>query len=100
MTLQPQHPQQAPAPGWYPAPGHPGWVDYWDGHAWAGRPVMQQQPQQVIVVQGGGPGQMHGHVSGLTTGGHIFHGIMTVLTGGLWAPIWIWRTFMGRRAIR
>lgn len=102
MTLQPQQPQQTPAPGYYPVPGGPGWVDWWDGQAWAGRPVpAQQQQPQVVVVQGaGGPVAVRGHVSGLTTGQHIFHGIVTVLTGGLWLPVWVWLAVMGRRAIR
>jgi len=97
MTM---HPRQDPGPGYYPAPGYPGWVDYWDGRAWAGRPVQAQPAQPQVIVVGSGGAPMHGHVSGLTTGGHLMHAMLTLFTAGLWLPVWIWRAVMGRRAIR
>ena len=34
----------------------------------------------------------------LTTGQHILHLLLTVLTGGLWAPVWIFRAMHGNPA--
>lgn len=100
----PVQPQPAPpqvAPGWYPDPSTPGMQRYHNGTAWTGHvaPLAmappQPQPRPVMVVAGG-----PSHLSGMSTGGHLVHGTLTVLTLGMWAPIW-WLTWrMGRRAIR
>jgi len=42
------------------------------------------------------PGQPRIHASGMTTGQHIIHAVLTVATGGLWAPVWILLVFLGR----
>jgi hypothetical protein len=34
----------------------------------------------------------------LTAGQHILHLLLTVLTGGLWAPVWFVRAMQGNRA--
>jgi hypothetical protein len=34
----------------------------------------------------------------LTAGQHILHLLLTVLTCGLWAPVWIWRALRGNPA--
>jgi len=33
----------------------------------------------------------------LTAGQHILHLLLTVLTAGLWAPVWIFRAAQGNR---
>jgi hypothetical protein len=83
-----QHPTSPSTPaGWYPdAAGVQRW---WDGYAWtehtAPAPQVAPQPQQPqyapVVVNNGGV--RHYKTS------HGFHLIMTLVTLGLWAPVWI-----------
>jgi hypothetical protein len=35
------------------------------------------------------------HSTPLTTSQHILHLLLTVFTGGLWIPVWIWRAVEG-----
>ncbi len=99
--------------GWYPAFDNPTLERYWDGGRWAGDPRARLvQPQYAMPPAQPGaqpvyyaqpafvPQQRTQHVSGLTTGGHLIHGILTVCPLGLWAPIWILVWFLGRRRIR
>lgn len=72
---------------------------YWDGTTQQWRAYLPptgpfQYPQQLPQPQ------PRTHVSGLTTGAHIAHGLATVLTCGLWAPIWFLAYWLGRRRIR
>lgn len=44
--------------------------------------------------------QQHGQIvstSKLSSGAHVLHGIMTVLSCGLWSPIWIIHTAIAHR---
>jgi hypothetical protein len=34
----------------------------------------------------------------LTTGQHILHLLLTIVTGGLWAPVWIVRAIQGNKS--
>lgn len=52
---------------------------------WWDEPQRQPSPRPVYV----GP---------LTASQHILHLLLTVLTGGLWAPVWIWRAIRGNTA--
>ena len=38
-----------------------------------------------------------GYTAPLTAGQHILHLLLTVFTGGLWAPVWIIRASRGNR---
>ena len=42
------------------------------------------------------PGQPRIHASGMTTGQHLFHLVLTLVTMGLWAPVWILLVWLGR----
>jgi len=88
----PPQPWQQPPPQYQNyAPPPPGGQQY------------QQQPYpgqpHVVVVNAGGPSGPT-YLSGMTTGENVIHGIITVCTFGLWAPIWWLRSRMQRRAIR
>jgi hypothetical protein len=101
MTIQPQQPAATARPGWYPHPVEaPNTMRWWDGRAWTANvqplPVRAPQPVLVHAYAAGGAGR---HVSGLTTGQHIFWGILTVCTLGLAAPLWALAAFLGRRRI-
>ena len=49
---------------------------------------------------GGGP-QLHGTRTGpLTTSQHILYLLLTVFTGGLFLPFWIWLAIRGNREAR
>ncbi|MDV3130168.1 DUF2510 domain-containing protein [Mycobacterium sp. 21AC1] len=77
--------QNAPAPGWYPDPGGQPGQRYHDGRRWtqhfaptppAVPPPPPAQAVAVAVSAGGGPN-------------HAVHLILTLLTCGLWLPVWI-----------
>jgi len=79
--------QPSPLPGWYPDPsGVPG-QRYWDGQKWGPKAPAQQQPQVVInntnTVATPAPVYFNASPS------HALHLILTLLTCGMWLPIWI-----------
>lgn len=72
-------------PNWYPDPSGAPALRYWDGQQWTGHyapavPAVQPAAaaHAVVVNHGGSGGVNHG-----------LHLILTVLTCGLWAPIWL-----------
>lgn len=67
---------QTPAPGWYPDPAYPAIMRWWDGHAWT---AYTQQTAQTLVV----------HQDRGKRVNHVLHAILTVLTMGLWLPVWL-----------
>ena len=73
------------APGWYPDPsGQPG-QRYHDGQRWTQHftptpPVVPASATAVAVAVNGGGG---------SGGAHAVHAILTLLTCGLWLPIWL-----------
>ncbi len=69
----PQPSQQPPPAGWYPEPntfGGSRGMRYWDGTTWTG----QVAPPQLFIPR---------------ATNHLLHLLLTVLTLGLWAPIWL-----------
>ena len=77
----------SPAPGWYPDPEAPSAQRWWNGEAWtndfAPGPQVQvaqyQQPMPFAVVQ----------QRPVYKTSHGFHLIMSLITFGLWIPVWI-----------
>lgn len=71
-----QQTQRSTPPGWYwdTASGLNRW---WDGYAWSNayQPPVMQQPAPVVVVKSGTS--------------HGFHLLMSIITFGLWIPVWI-----------
>ena len=103
MTQQ-HPPMPQPPPSYYP--DQHGVSRWWDGLRWtdhvqpAAVPQFVPQPavpQQVIYTQ---RVSADGHVSDLTTGGHIVNGILTLCTFGLWARVWFLMWWLERRRIR
>ena len=85
-------PQSTP-PGWYP---HGPVMRYWDGRAWTEHTAPVQQPvQPATVVQVGQPR----YVSGISTGGHIVHITLSVVTLGLWLPFYALVCWLSRKRI-
>lgn len=69
--------QQQP-PGWYTA--GPGVERWWDGAAW-GEQVRASQVQQA------GPSKAVTYQPRRTS--HLLHLVLTIITLGAWAPVWI-----------
>lgn len=91
-------PAPAAAAGWHPCPYSPNanLLRYYDGTSWTQQTMPMQQPTaapaapvnhvQVAVAVGAGRKPRH-----------LLHFILTVLTGGLWLPIWIFCALRGGR---
>ena len=82
-------------PAWYTVPD--GRVMWWDGNSW-GQVAQQYAPSQQLIVQTGQmmPNRMVTYSRNRTS--HMFHLMMTVFTGGLWAvlvwgPMILWNRF-------
>ena len=76
----PKHNYPTPAPGWYPDPGGQHGQRYHDGRRWTEHfvPTAPAAPAPAVAVAvsaGGGPN-------------HALHAILTLLSCGLWLPIW------------
>lgn len=73
---QPTHPA-----GWYTNPTT-GVTQWWDGYQWTHHvaPAVQQQPQQIIINTG---------ANRQYKTSHGFHLIMSIITMGLWLPVWM-----------
>jgi threonine/homoserine/homoserine lactone efflux protein len=92
--------QPSPQPGWYPDPsGTPG-QRYWDGQQWmhyAPPPQPQPQPQPSIIINNtvGAPAPVV-----VTTGpNHALHLVLTLLTFGMWLPVWLIVAIAGHRRV-
>jgi hypothetical protein len=72
----------APA-GWYEDPEVFGYQRYWDGHAWTlyrePFPARRQPAVTQQVVVNAPPKRVN----------HLLHLILTLLSAGLWLPVWI-----------
>lgn len=74
-----------PPPGWYPDPSAPSSTRYWDGAQWTAHrapappPIVINNvvaPPAPVVAVSSGPN-------------HALHLILTLLTCGMWLPIWV-----------
>jgi hypothetical protein len=64
------------------------------GQWWAAR---QQTTDDVIARYGTPPPAARAARTPLTTSQHILHLLLTVVTAGLWLPVWIIRAVQGNR---
>jgi hypothetical protein len=72
----------AVAANWYPDPTNPGLLRYWDGSQWtehrsAATPQASAVVYNNVQVRGGGGSDV------------ALHLILTLLTCGLWLPVWL-----------
>ena len=76
----------APQPGWYPNPsGAPG-QRYFDGRQWTHHAVPLSPPPSIVINNTvGAPAPVV-----VTTGpNHALHLVLTLLTCGMWLPVWL-----------
>jgi hypothetical protein len=88
-------PRHVAAPGWHPDPTGVPLLRYFDGQQWTDHTAPQPPPQYhapamsnavAVAVANGGGGP-----------NHALHAVLTVLTCGMWAPIWILVAILGGR---
>lgn len=78
---------QSAAPGWYDdGAGRQRW---WDGNMWTHHYADQQQPQMVDAQQPYAPQQVIVQQRKVYKTSHGFHLIMSIVTFGLWLPVWL-----------
>jgi Protein of unknown function (DUF2510) len=90
------YPAPAPQPGWYPDPsGAPG-QRYFDGQQWTiNAPPPPPQPSIVINNNVGAPAPLI-----VATGpNHALHLVLTLLTCGMWLPVWLIVAIVGNRRV-
>lgn len=79
--------QQA-APGWYD--NGAGRQQWWDGNQWTNHFGDQQQMQPTYAMQPQYAGQQVVVQQGkVYKTSHAFHLVMSILTLGLWLPVWL-----------
>ena len=74
-TMEPVQVNTTAEPGWYP--DQAGMIRWWDGAQWTEH--VQPAPTQQVIVQSRKPYKTS----------HAFHLIMTLVTFGLWLPVWV-----------
>ncbi|MDH6462759.1 hypothetical protein M2302_002940 [Micromonospora sp. A200] len=103
---QPYPPQQQPYGQSYPYPpqqpyGQQPNQPYGAPQQPYGQPFGQQAPQ--IVVNTSAVASASGGLAvvgrGLGFSGHLLHGSLTLCSGGLWAPVWIWMAYRAKRVV-
>jgi hypothetical protein len=98
ITPQPMSPPKAPA-GWHPDPyGTPN-LRYFDGEQWTAHITAPQPMPQYAPAPAPAPGIAVAVAVSNGRGGpnHALHAVLTLLTIGLWLPIWILVAIFGRR---
>jgi hypothetical protein len=90
------YPAPAPQPGWYPDPsGGPG-QRYFDGRQWTLHAPPPPPPPTIVINNNvGAPMPVV-----VTTGpNHGLHLVLTLLTCGMWLPIWLLIAIVGNRQV-
>jgi hypothetical protein len=90
------YPAPAPQPGWYPDPsGGPG-QRYFDGQQWTLHAPPPPPPTTIVINNNvGAPAPVL-----VTTGpNHGLHLVLTLLTCGMWLPIWLLVAIVGNRQV-
>lgn len=87
-------PAAGPPPGWYPCPfGDPAWFRWFDGRAWSAEHVRRRVPAAPV------PAVPREYRVIYRPPNHGFHAAMSILTIGLWVPVWMFNAG-GRYRIR
>lgn len=92
MTINTPEQGTATAPGWYPIVEHPGRQGYWDGRQWTQFHDVSQVPSSAPAVAVGNHApvqQVVVHTEGRKRVNHLLHLFLTIITAGLWLPVWI-----------
>jgi len=90
--------RQMSGAGWHQDPWGPqGHLRWYDGMQWTQNVQVQQQPMPMVVMapSGGGASSVAVVESGPN---HLLHLVLTLLTCGLWLPVWILVAIFGRRS--
>ncbi|SKU72481.1 Protein of uncharacterised function (DUF2510) [Mycobacteroides abscessus subsp. massiliense] len=85
-----------PAPGWFPDPSGAPQQRYFDGVRWTDN-VAPYAPPRTAHAQ---PSAVASTAVAVSVGGginHTLHLVLTVLTCGLWAPVWLLVAIFGGR---
>lgn len=77
MSATELHRAATAAPGWYP--DQQGALRWWDGQQWTAHTQPANAPVQQVVVN---PKKTY-------KTSHAFHLIMSIVTFGLWLPVWL-----------
>src|SRR5574337_1368474 len=70
----------APRPGWYPDPSGNGGQRYFDGTRWTAHFAPPPPPPAIVVT---------------SATNHALHLILTLITCGLWLPVWVVMAVVG-----
>lgn len=78
-----------PAPNWYPDPYDATAERWWDGQTWTHH--MRPRPAPVLNIEVNTPPVSQNVVvrNDRKRVNHLLHLVLTILTVGLWAPVWI-----------
>jgi len=81
----------APLPGWYPDSSGALGQRYWDGQQWTAVPPPPPPVQQPIVINNVVGSNMAAPTPVFVRTGpnHALHLVLTLLTCGMWAPVWL-----------
>src|SRR5574337_482956 len=83
----------APRPGWYPDPSGNGGQRYFDGTRWTAHFAPPPPPSAIVITNTDAAAGSSVVVTNATN--HALHMILTLITGGLWLPVWVVMAVVG-----
>ena len=84
--------------GWYPDPYNNGrQLRWYDGNVWTEHTYASPTPAVMPVARAEAEAEATVVTVVRHSPDHAFHFIMTICTGGLWLPVWIWVSIWPRR---
>lgn len=91
----------APPPGWYPDPSGGG-QRYFDGKQWIDLPPPPPPPAsaQPSIVINNNVGAAAPPVVVTSGPNHTLHLVLTILTCGMWLPVWLIVAIVGHRRVQ